>query len=1424
MRRLDTAAGTTGDPPGLLGVDVGGSAVKIALLAAGGAVLHRASCAGRGRPVDVLVSLLDQVPLEPDARDVLKVAVTGNAQTISPLFPSIVVNEVVATSRGVQERYPQARTVIDLGGQFSKWILLGNDADHPGTVVDFASNGLCAAGSGAFLEQQASRLGLDVDALGRLAAGAARAASIAGRCSVFAKSDMIHLQQKGTPPDEIAYGLCLALVRTFLATVVSGRALTPAVVLVGGGAANPGLVRAFRALLKLDDGQLFAAADAVHFGALGAARMAATAPATSLSYVRRRLVEAAGPDARGASVERCEPAPTRQGGGPGAPPAGADRASILPPLGRPSAAPRVALPEDPVPVAGHEQAYLGVDVGSVSTNLVLLDPRLELLQGVYLPTRGRPVDALRQGFEAIRRRCGDRVEIRGAGATGSGRHLAAGLIGADVVHNEITAQMISALHYAPETDTIFEIGGQDSKFISIRDGRLADFEMNKICAGGTGSFLEEQAERLGVGIVDEFAALALQSTAPCDMGARCTVFMDSELVRAQARGVPVADLCAGLAYSVARNYLEKVVAGRPVGARIVFQGGTASNAAVVQAFRRLLGRDVAVHPYNRISGAIGAALLAARAGIARSRFIGLDACDATDLRSFPCHQCENRCQVNRIQIGERALHFGDVCERYSARDRARAPAARPFDELFARRELLMELFASTDTTEVDGAQRVGLLRSSLNLEFLPFWTTFLRELGYEPVVSGRSTSEMLQQHAGGVPAELCLPIKIAAAQARSLLAEGVVERVFVPALLECPPRAPDEQSHTCIYGQQLPDLLRVELGSRVVTCQFSLGRGLLSLVEPTLALAEALDRSADAVVRALRKAEAAQALFNGERQRVGRLALESAFDRAVVVLGRPYNTHDPFLNLALGHHLERLNLPAIPWDLLPLDGVQLDRRWNTVPWHYNREQLRAIELIRRDCRLFPLLVSSYGCGPDGFIVKHLEELLADRPRLLLEFDEHRGEAGLLTRLEAFADEIAEHAGKNAGRFLATGVTPGPRARPAGRRFFLPNFSPHAPVYAAALRSAGFEAEVLAPADKETVRLGEQLASGRECHPYAVVGGELARLVRAADLRQGDVFLFPNCSTPCLLNQYGDGYRIALERRLRSPLEVWEATASQMAQVLGMPGAMQLYEGLLATDILIVLGSRTGPYQSQRRRFDARLEEAFQSVAWATEARQPLDQALADLATRLWSLPRTAEPGSRPVVGVTGDFYSRMNPVGNADLFRRLEQMGVEVWPSPYFATMNDLASALDLPHRAGRVMIKEAALDYLSWTLAARIGRRLARRLPPDVAALTVEPPPDELIRLTRDFVSPRTSHLVVLVAAKMADFLRRGATGVINATALNCMVGTATGALMPTIRALYDSAPIITLTYGGDEAPSQRIRLETFVEQVHERWRRHVA
>ena len=315
---------------------------------------------------------------------------------------------------------------------------------------------------------------------------------------------------------------------------------------------------------------------------------------------------------------------------------------------------------DPEPAAGERiEAYLGVDVGSISTNVVVIDREMRVLSKQYLMTAGRPLEAIRQGLAAAGAEVGDRVIIRGAGTTGSGRYLTGDFIGADIVRNEITAQATAAAAIDPEVDTIFEIGGQDSKYISLENGAIVDFMMNKVCAAGTGSFLEEQAEKLGISIRGEFGDLALSSPEPVRLGERCTVFMESDLVHHQQRGMDQPDLVAGLSYSIVENYLNKVVEDRRIGKRIFYQGATASNKGIVAAFEKVVGKPITVPEHNDVTGAIGVAILALRERTwEESGFKGFDLAQSHyEISSFECQRLSQPMRSQKSDYRRRTAPF-----------------------------------------------------------------------------------------------------------------------------------------------------------------------------------------------------------------------------------------------------------------------------------------------------------------------------------------------------------------------------------------------------------------------------------------------------------------------------------------------------------------------------------------------------------------------------------------------------------------------------------------------------------------------------------------------------------------------------------------------------------------------------------------------
>ncbi|WP_027719380.1 acyl-CoA dehydratase activase [Desulfovirgula thermocuniculi] len=315
------------------------------------------------------------------------------------------------------------------------------------------------------------------------------------------------------------------------------------------------------------------------------------------------------------------------------------------------------------------RGYLGIDVGSVSTNIVFLSERGEVCEAVYLRTRGQPIRALQEGLGELRRRLPAEVSVLGVGATGSGRYLAGLVTGADVIKNEITSHAVAASTLVPGVQTVIEIGGQDSKLIILRGGIVADFAMNTVCAAGTGSFLDQQAARLGIPIED-FGRLALQSSAPVRIAGRCAVFAESDMIHKQQMGYSLADILAGLCEALVRNYLNNVGKGKEILPPVVFQGGVAANAGMKRAFEKALGMEVIVPPYYHVMGAVGAALLAREKMAARrpSKFKGFGVTEARfQAAGFECGGCPNACEVVELREGGEVLaRWGDRCGRWSS--------------------------------------------------------------------------------------------------------------------------------------------------------------------------------------------------------------------------------------------------------------------------------------------------------------------------------------------------------------------------------------------------------------------------------------------------------------------------------------------------------------------------------------------------------------------------------------------------------------------------------------------------------------------------------------------------------------------------------------------------------------------------------------
>ncbi|MCD6454543.1 MAG: hypothetical protein J7L62_04505, partial [Candidatus Aminicenantes bacterium] len=517
-------------------------------------------------------------------------------------------------------------------------------------------------------------------------------------------------------------------------------------------------------------------------------------------------------------------------------------------------------------------------------------------------------------------------------------------------------------------------------------------------------------------------------------------------------------------------------------------------------------------------------------------------------------------------------------------------------------------------------------------------------------------------------------------------------------------------------------------------------------------------------------------------------------------------------NLNLFSHLRKLPSVAIPINYLPFDFENKD---SELPWKFSADILNAAKNLMEYEDVFPIIVSNFGCGPDAFTAKHLEEALKSKPYLFLEFDEHRGEAGLVTRLEAFMDRVqAKRRKREKTVFLF--IHPEKKLQKEElkeRKIYMPYFADHVYAFSGAMKFAGYNVEVLPPPDKETEKFGEAFASGKECHAYSLILGDLVKL--STREKNDAIFLFPGTKIPCLLNQYGNGMNIFLRAQGIKNIRVFTPLTEDFMKMLNMEALERFYKGTLSIDLLVKASCQIRPYETEKGATDKIHRENLLEMERAIQDGDIVD-TLNKALERLNKVKREIS-GKRPIVGIAGDIYTRINPYANNDLFRYLEERGLEVWPSPFeidiidfglFKSFEENLSRLNLPGilESGGILLKRA-LEV--WKIKRVVFGKIERYR---------EPGYREVLKLASPYVWNERNDILLLNIAKIIDFARNGADGVINAICFNCMIGNASAAVIEKIKRDYRGLPIITLVYSGGEHPALKTTLDAFIEQVKNR------
>jgi predicted CoA-substrate-specific enzyme activase len=1390
-----------------LGFDIGSVSLNTVIIDENNNLLEEYYDYVHGKPFDILRDRLSSI-LERYAADRINgIAITGSGGKLATGFiGGVFVNEIIAQATSTGLLYPEARTIIEIGGEDSKLIILEKNPENgQSRLIDFEMNSICAAGTGSFLDQQARRIGVPIEnEFGNMALRSVDPPRIAGRCSVFAKSDMIHHQQIATPLHDIVAGLCFALARNFRSNVARSKEIIKPVVFSGGVAANTGMIRAFRETLNLADGELIIPA---HHSAMGAMGAVYYARANKLDMNHFQGISKLEEYLNGTETKFVS----------------------LPPLKESQAEYRKNIHF--VRSANEKTGvYLGLDIGSLSTNVVLIDDQHRVVARRYLPTAGKPLEAIQKGMTEIFDEVGTDVTVLGAGTTGSGRYLTGDFIGADIIVNEITAQATAAIDYDPTVDTIFEIGGQDSKYISIENGVVVDFEMNKVCAAGTGSFLEEQAEKLNINIVEEFGCMALNSDCPVKLGDRCTVFMESDLNSFMQKGARNENLVGGLAYSIVYNYLQKVVGDRRIGDKIFFQGGVTNNKAVVAAFEQIVGKKIIIPPHFDVTGAIGAAILAKRSMPAdqKTRFKGFGVRNATyKVSRFICQGCTNNCEIRRVKIeGEKkSLYYGGRCEKYETDDRKKVNNNIP--NLFTiRTDMLMEGYVEKETWK---STSIGIPRALMVFyQQFPFWRTFFEQLGFTVVISKESDKSLVTKSIESITAETCLPVELMHGHVIDLIEKGV-DYIFLPFIVNGKEKEGNKTSNcNCPWIQTYPFMIKAAFRGKVdeskllvPTLHFRFFERAL-LGEMTKYFNEKFGISKTEIRKAIYKADEVQMSFEKRLVTYGTEVLKSIPEncRPVVLLGRPYNSTDQHLNLGLIEKLISQDVMPIPIDMLDLSPYNIFTNYRNMYWPNGQKIIAAAQMVAKNDKLHAVYISNFRCGPDSFIWHYVTEELKGKPFLHLEIDEHSADAGMVTRIEAFLDSLSGSE-KNAKKDVTIfRPRPSPSSPQKDRVMYFPYMNDGAYMIAAAARSCGIPSEVLPKQTGEDLALGRKYTSSKECFPMiCTTGSFLKKLMEPGADPSKMSFFMPDHNGPCRFGQYNQFHRILFDRLGYNKAELItpsnDTSYEDVAGEHGQKFRINAWKGFVVADYLHKIHRETRPYEINKGESDRLYENSLTRLEKCIEnGSKGLHKTLVGIASDYMAV-KVDKSQRRPVVSVIGEIFMRDNAACNGNISSRLEDLGVEVVVAPFseWISYSTHRFTRDSRWKNDKKGIVKSKIQGFGQEIIVTSLLRGIEKFTDHEKDVSLH----EMLSLCNRYVNQFYDGDPPIAIGTSVALANRGVSGIAAILPFTCMPGTLVASVSDTFRKDHNNIPFLNIAYDGQDSVSLETRLQAFVFQVKE-------
>ena len=1256
-----------------LGIDIGSTTAKAVILNQNRDLLFSSYCRHNAETLQTLQVILA------DAKEKLgdvevDVLITGSAgMGVCERFSLPFIQEVIASAEVVRQLYPQVKTLIDIGGEDAKMIFF-KEAGMP----DIRMNGSCAGGTGAFIDEMCSLLNVPVSELDSLASKHTMIYPMASRCGVFAKTDLQNLLSRDIPREDISASVFHAVVLQTLTTLARGHTPRLLILFCGGPLTFlPALKKAFMEVLQLEADDVLNVENAHLLPAIGAALATLAKSSTRQTFTLTSLIDQLNTVRQHATANQ----------------------NRLPALFKDHAdfqeweAARMRHKIERVDIAqlnGHK-LFLGVDSGSTTTKIVLIDEQGKVAFEYYVNNKGDAINAVQQGLGEIHQRFaeyGKSPHITRSMVTGYGEDLIHAAFGLDGGMVETLAHFRAAKAFDKDVSFIMDIGGQDMKAIFVKDGFIQDIKINEACSSGCGSFIESFAHNMGY-TAAEFAKEATQGESPCDLGTRCTVFMNSKVKQSLREGASINDISAGLAYSVIKNALHKVLKVTNtdhLGEHIVVQGGTFRNPAVQKALEHLLGREVTCPDMAELMGAYGAALTA------RDQYGSNDfsRCRTTDpqglvvsakvagnyaKKTIYCHGCENKCAVTKMTFPNGNIFYsGNRCEKIytnggkAERRGVNLPALK-YDLLFDR------------NTAPDSTPRlvIGIPRVLNQFENFPFWNTLLVESGFKVQLSAPSNNAVFQKGAGHIMSDnLCFPGKLVSGHIMNLI-EMRVDRIFFPMVFYEESGFSDAaNSFNCPIVSGYADVVRNVINPHE-KYKTQLDMPPVNFDDKKLLRKTCLDYLASLGVphgiaaRAFDKALESQKQFKGQIRNVAAEILENAKEEGrpvILLMGRPYHI-DPLINHKIPDMLTNFGLDVITEDSIPLkDGQTLDNRHVMTQWEYLNRYFHAARWAGMQENVEVVQLNSFGCGPDPFILDEVSAILGEygKSPTVIRIDEIESTGSTKLRLRSMLESMRQS--KPMGRiYKARTKTRTYQHEDRSRTLIVPDFSPFcSPPIVRPFVDMGYDIVWLPPADRASVNVGLKYTNNEICYPGIIVVGDLVKALQTGNYDLSKTAIgFSQTGGQCRATSYIGMIKKALIAAGFENVPV-VALSTNLRTLNEQPGfelnaKAYIYKAIISmafTDALSDMYYSTVIREKKKgeaKRFADQYLHEFMDGKIPAEKKlllRALERAVADFNAI------DVDDKSYPKTGIVGEIYVKYNAFSNNNAAQWLMDQGVEV--------------------------------------------------------------------------------------------------------------------------------------------------------------------